>query len=83
MLGQAFCSLFGSAPIYLNMTGRQKTFQYILIIAVIINFISNRILVPKYGMIGASISFIVSSFFWNLATTALIYYKDKVKVFIH
>ena len=83
MLGQAFCSLFGSAPIYLNMTGRQKTFQYILIIAVIINFISNRILVPKYGMIGASISFIVSSFFWNLATTAIIYYKDKVKVFIH
>ena len=83
MLGQAFCSLFGSAPIYLNMTGRQKTFQYILIISVIINFISNRLLVPKYGMIGASISFIVSSLFWNLATTILIYYKDKVKVFIH
>lgn len=83
MLGQAFCSLFGSAPIYLNMTGRQKTFQYILIIAVIINFISNRLLVPKYGMIGASISFFISSFFWNLTTSVFIYIKDKVKVYIH
>ena len=82
MCGQAFCSLFGSASIYLNMTGRQKTFQYILIVAVIINFILNRLLIPKYGMVGGAISFVLSSCFWNLLTSGLIYYKDKVKVFI-
>ncbi|WP_396144710.1 polysaccharide biosynthesis C-terminal domain-containing protein [Flavobacterium sp.] len=80
MLGQAVCSLFGSAPIYLNMTGRQKTFQNILIIAVIINFITNSLLVPKYGMIGASISFVISLFFWNIITALIIYKRDRVNI---
>jgi O-antigen/teichoic acid export membrane protein len=82
MLGQAFCSLFGSAPIYLNMTGRQKIFQYILILAVIINFISNRLLIPQYGLVGASISFVISLFFWNVFTAVFIYKKDNVNILI-
>ncbi len=83
MMGQAFCSMFGSAPIYLNMTGRQGLFQYILIVAVIINFIANSFLIPIYGMIGASISFVISSLFWNITSALMIYLKDKVKVIIH
>jgi O-antigen/teichoic acid export membrane protein len=82
MFGQAFCSLFGSATIYLNMTGRQKIFQYILIIAVVINFVSNRLLVPKYGMIGASISFVLSLLFWNISTAVIVYRKDGVNILL-
>jgi hypothetical protein len=82
MSGQALCSLFGSAPIYLNMTGRQHIFQYILIFAVIINFIINRLLIPQYGLIGASIAFVISLFFWNILTTIYIYKEDKVNVLL-
>lgn len=83
MIGQTICSAFGSAPIYLNMTGRQNIFQFILVIAVIMNFVLNRILIPSYGITGAAIAFVLSSLFWNFTATIFIYYKDKIKVFIH
>ena len=83
IIGQGICSAFGTAPVYLNMTGRQHIFQIILIAAVFINFILNRILIPQYGMVGAATAFVVSSFFWNSITAAVIYKKDKVNVFLN
>ncbi|WP_456313709.1 MATE family efflux transporter [Pseudomonas shirazensis] len=83
IIGQGVCSAFGAAPVYLNMTGRQHTFQLILIIAVIINFIMNRFLIPVYGMNGAAIAFVSSSFFWNFMVAIIIYKKDKIKVFLN
>jgi hypothetical protein len=75
--------MFGTAFVYLNMTGRQKIFQYIIIFAVVINFFLNKSLVPKYGIIGASLSFLASIVFWNVTTAVIIYRKDKTKVFLH
>ncbi|MXO03197.1 oligosaccharide flippase family protein [Flavobacterium sp. HBTb2-11-1] len=83
IIGQGICSVFGSAPVYLNMTGRQHIFQIILIIAVAINFILNRFLIPMYGMTGAAVAFVSSSFFWNFVSTVFIYKKDKIKIFLH
>ncbi len=83
IIGQGICSLFGSAPVYLNMTGRQHIFQIILIGAVIINFILNRFLIPVYGMTGAAFAFFSSSFFWNFVSAVVIYKKDKIKIFLH
>jgi O-antigen/teichoic acid export membrane protein len=83
IIGQGVCSAFGSAPVYLNMTGRQHIFQVILIMAVIINFLLNRFLIPIYGMRGAAIAFVSSSFFWNFAAAIVIYRKDKIKVFLN
>jgi O-antigen/teichoic acid export membrane protein len=83
MIGQGLCSAFGAAPVYLNMTGRQHVFQIILLLAVVINFILNRFLIPDYGMAGAAIAFVASSFFWNGSAAAVIYRKDKVKVFLN
>lgn len=83
MIGQGICSAFGSAPVYLNMTGRQHVFQIILVVAVLLNFFLNRLLIPEYGMTGAAIAFIVSSFFWNFISAMVIYKKDKVKVFLN
>lgn len=82
MFGQAICSMFGSSPIYLNMTGRQKIFQNILLIAVGINFFSNFFLIPIYGMIGAAISFVISLFFWNITVAIIVYRKDKIRIFL-
>lgn len=83
IIGQGICSAFGSAPVYLNMTGRQHIFQMILIIAVILNFILNRFLIPPYGMVGAAIAFVSSSLFWNIGTAIIIYQKDRIKVFLN
>ncbi|MFV5694182.1 MATE family efflux transporter [Flavobacterium sp. LB3P122] len=83
MIGQGICSAFGSAPIYLNMTGRQNVFQIILVMAVIINFILNRFLIPVYGMGGAAFAFVASSFFWNFISAVVIYKKDNVKVYLN
>ncbi|MEN2398493.1 oligosaccharide flippase family protein [Flavobacterium sp. MC2016-06] len=83
IIGQGVCSAFGSSPVYLNMTGRQHIFQIILIIAVVINFLLNRFLIPIYGMTGAAIAFVCSSFFWNLVSAIIIYRKDKIIIFLH
>ncbi|MFV8324754.1 MATE family efflux transporter [Flavobacterium sp. ZS1P14] len=83
IVGQGICSAFGSASVYLNMTGRQHIFQVILVVAVLINFVLNRLLIPEYGMTGAAIAFVASSFFWNFISTVVIYYKDKVKVYLN
>ena len=77
------CSIFGAAPIYLNMTGRQQLFQFILILAVVINLILNILLIPIYGMLGAGISFVFSMIFWNVLAAIIVYKKDKVKLFLN
>lgn len=83
IIGQGICSAFGTAPVYLNMTGRQHIFQIILIVAVLINFTLNRVLIPEYGMTGAATAFVISSIFWNSITATVIYKKDKVNVFLN
>lgn len=83
IIGQGISSAFGSSSVYLNMTGRQHIYQIILIIAVIINFVLNRFLIPLYGMTGAAIAFVSSTFFWNFVSAVIIYRKDKMKVFLN
>ena len=82
IIGQGICSLFGVVHVYLNMTGRQNIFQFILIFAVVLNFVLNKTLIPIYGMTGGAISYVISMFAWNLIATIIIYKKDKVKVFL-
>lgn len=82
-IGQAVCSIFGSAPVYLNMTGRQHIFQRILVLAVVLNLGLNRFLIPIYGMTGAATAFVISSLFWNIGSALYIYRKDKMNVFLN
>jgi O-antigen/teichoic acid export membrane protein len=83
VIGQGICSLFGVSQIYLNMTGRQRHFQIILIFSVFINFTLNKVLIPKQGIIGAAIAYSISMIFWNLIVTYYVYKQDKVKLYIH
>ncbi|TWI01188.1 O-antigen/teichoic acid export membrane protein [Flavobacterium tiangeerense] len=82
VLGQGFCAFFGSAPVYLNMTGRQRIFQRIVLAALGLNFILNYWLIPSYGMVGGAIAFSASAFFWNFGTAIFVYYKDGIKLFL-
>ena len=59
----------------MQMTNNQKVYQYIIILAFIINLILNYILIPIYGINGAAFSSAVAMAFWNLALVIIIKQK--------
>nr|WP_286478624.1 MATE family efflux transporter [Empedobacter falsenii] len=83
VIGQILISSLGSSAIYLNMTGRPKVFRGFLLIALVINLSLNLILIPKFGIIGASITYVVTILFWNICSVIYIYRKDKIKIYIN
>jgi O-antigen/teichoic acid export membrane protein len=79
--GQIINAFCGSIGVYLNMTGKQKVFQFILVSALGINVILNYILIPLYGMTGAAIATSVSMILWNIVAVIYVYRKDGVQTF--
>jgi len=65
-------AISGSVGYIMQMTDRQKTFQNVLIIALIINLLLNLILIPKYSYEGAAIASAIAMVFWNLTLVAII-----------
>ena len=80
---QLFNSISGPSAIFLNMTGRQKTLNIILIIALLINVALNVTLIPTLGMIGAALSTATSLVLWKIAASAVVYYLDNIKTFLN
>lgn len=82
LAGQAINSLCGSVGVYLNMTGKQKSFQKILISALILNIVLNYFLIPDFGMAGAAIATSTSMVLWNIIAVIYVYKKDNIKVYL-
>ena len=82
LAAQFFNAVSGPGAIYLNMTGRQKTLNKILVLALIINVSLNFYLIPTQGINGAATATLVSLIIWNSITTVLIYSRDKIKTFL-
>tara|TARA_Y100000385_G_scaffold282863_1_gene338005 strand:- start:7760 stop:9040 length:1281 start_codon:yes stop_codon:yes gene_type:complete len=82
LIAQFFNSVTGPSALYLNMTGRQKKLNVILLISLLINIVLNIILVPAYGMLGAAISTTASFIISKTFSSALVLYLDNVKTFI-
>tara|TARA_B100001079_G_scaffold73124_2_gene62739 strand:- start:3758 stop:5038 length:1281 start_codon:yes stop_codon:yes gene_type:complete len=80
--GQFFSSLCGPGAVYLNMTGKQKKLNTILILGLGINVILNLVLIPAYGIEGAAVATLISMIFWNSLIVAVIYSTDRIKIFI-
>ena len=83
LAAQFFNAVSGPGAIYLNMTGRQKTLNKILVLALIINILLNFYLIPIQGINGAAIATLASLIIWNTITTVLIYSRDKIKIFLN
>ena len=73
----------GPGAIYLNMTGRQKTLNKVLITGLAINIALNFYLIPTHGINGAAMATLISLIIWNSITTLLIFSKDKIKIFLN
>jgi O-antigen/teichoic acid export membrane protein len=82
LFAQFFNSITGPSALYLNMTGRQKKLNVILLISLIINIILNILLVPTFGMLGAAIATTTSFVLSKVSASALVFYLDNVKTFI-
>ena len=82
LAGQFFSALCGPGAIYLNMTGKQKKLNNILISGLIVNVVLNLILIPVYGIEGAATATLISMVFWNSMIVAVIYSTDRIKIFI-
>jgi len=65
----------------MQMTGKQKQYQYIAIISLILNLTLNFILIPKYGINGAAIATAISLLVWNMS--GCIYLKSKENIETH
>jgi len=78
IIGQFFNVLCGSVGYILNMTENQNIFKNITIFAVVINIFFNLILIPIYGIIGASIASAISLILWNIISSFCIYKKLNV-----
>jgi O-antigen/teichoic acid export membrane protein len=70
--GQFINAISGSVGIILNMTGKQKIFQNIIISAALINIVLNFILIPSYGTVGAAVASTVCMVYWNILSTVFI-----------
>ncbi|MBK5270180.1 MAG: polysaccharide biosynthesis C-terminal domain-containing protein, partial [Bacteroidia bacterium] len=74
--GQLINILSGSVGLLLMMTGNQRFSIYSLAISTIFNIIFNIILVPPYGIVGASIASAGSLVIWNF----LMYFFVRRKI---
>lgn len=73
--GQFINTISGSTGIFMNMTGNQKAFSKIMIMAAIMNVSLNLFLAPRFGMNGTAIAAAISLCCWNITT--LVYMKLK------
>lgn len=70
VMGYFFAAISGSTNVFMNMTGSQKAFRNIILIAAILNVVLNLVLTPRMGANGAAIAGTTCLIFWNLATLA-------------
>ncbi len=77
-IGQFVNVISGSVGYILQMTGKEKIFQYIIFAATILNIVLNMILIPRYGINGAAFASMLSISFWNL--TAMFYIRSTFNI---
>jgi len=77
-IGQLVNALAGPVMYILNMTGKEKLSQSIMIWMTGLNIILNVVLIPLYGIIGAAIATTISMVTWNVIAAVYVYKYYKV-----
>lgn len=73
-IGQFVNAASGSVGYILQMTGKQRLFQYIILFASIVNAYLNFILIPQIGIVGAAIASCIAVSIINIIPLFLIKY---------
>jgi O-antigen/teichoic acid export membrane protein len=77
-LGYCFNALSGATDITLQMTGHEKIFRNIVLVAIALNLVLNFIFIPMYGSLGAAYANVFTIIFWNVLS--IIYSHKKTGV---
>lgn len=83
LVGQVGNAMSGSVGYILQMTGKEKIVQNILLITLIINILLNLFFIPKYGIEGAAFSSAFSLLFWNFVMIVFVKRYYKIYSIIH
>lgn len=83
LIGQITNAFSGSVGVIMQMTGKEKLFQNLLILALFLNIGLNLLLIPNYGIEGAAIASSASIIFWNLTSVVYIYKQHQVLTFFN
>tara|TARA_B100000700_G_C15061304_1_gene866087 strand:+ start:8051 stop:9382 length:1332 start_codon:yes stop_codon:yes gene_type:complete len=81
VISQFITACSGSVGYILQMTGKQKTFQYIIFLSATINILLNFALVPVYGMLGTAISSLISLMFRNFVSIYMVFHYYNIITF--
>ena len=84
-MGQFINAVSGSVGYILQMTGRQKAFQNVILMATFINIVLNALLIPKHGIYGAATANFFAVSFANIVPFLLVklyygFYTLPVKI---
>ena len=77
-IGQFFNAFCGSVGYIMQLTGNERKFQRIVMIALFVNIVLNYVLIPDYGINGAAFASMSSMLLWNVHS--LIYIKNKLRI---
>lgn len=80
LIGQLINVFAGPVEFFLNMTGHQKSLNYIVIFAALVNIILNINLIPLYGFVGAALASMVSLSISKIIS--IIYIKKNFRFYI-
>lgn len=78
LIGNVINALCGSVGFILNMTGNQKISGRIIAGGLVINFLLNLCLIPKWNMTGAAIATATGMIYWNLFMVIVVIRKLKI-----
>ena len=81
MIGQVINAMTGSVGLMLQMIGKEKVLQNILIIDIFLIIIINLILIPKFGVLGAAIASTVGITFWKLFSVVYLNHNYGIKIY--
>jgi len=70
--GQFFSAISGSVGYILQMTGKQRLFQNIVLATLLMNIVLNVLLIPGYGIAGVAFASAISRMFLNLISMVYI-----------
>lgn len=77
---QVLNALTGPKEMLLLLIGEEKVLLKALAIALVVNIILNGLLIPKYGILGASITNFVSMMLWNGIVVTYLYRKSNINL---
>lgn len=77
-LGQLANAFAGPTGFLMSMTGHQREAAWIMFIGVVLNIILSIILIPLFGLVGASLSTASAIVFWNVMMYRYVWRTIKV-----